>query len=188
MARQLILASSSPRRKELLQQVDIPFTIRKQDADESRITEADPTKKVAELAKLKGRNVGIRHENELILAADTVVSFQNQIFGKPETESKAFQMLAALSGQVHEVHTGVMLRTSQEERVFTEKTAVEFWPLTDSEIERYIATRDPFDKAGAYGIQGPGAVLVKQIRGDYYNIVGLPISRVVRELKPFTED
>src|SRR5699024_5162340 len=91
-------------------------------------------------------------------------------------------------GQVHEVHTGVMLRTDQEERVFTEKTAVEFWPLTDREIERYIATQDPFDKAGAYGIQGPGAVLVKQIRGDYYNVVGLPISRVVRELRPFMED
>ncbi|RYG73037.1 septum formation inhibitor Maf [Lentibacillus lipolyticus] len=182
---QLILASSSPRRQELLKQVNIPFMVRKQDADESVITATDPYDKVKQLAELKGRNADIKEENEIILAADTVVAYQNQIFGKPESEADAFSMLSLLSGSAHDVYTGVMLRTRDEERVFVEKTAVEFWPLPDREIANYIATGDPMDKAGAYGIQSEGAVLVKRINGDYFNVVGLPISRVVRELGPY---
>ncbi|MFC4557804.1 Maf family protein [Virgibacillus kekensis] len=179
----LILASSSPRRQELLNQINIPFTVRKQDADESLIKTSDPREKVEQLALLKGRHVDILSENEIILSADTVVSFQNRIFEKPASDEEAFEMLSSMSGRVHEVYTGVMLRTQNKERVFVEKTSVEFWPLTDQEINQYIATRDPFDKAGAYGIQSEGAVLVKGISGDYYNVVGLPVSRVVRELR-----
>ncbi|WP_077328600.1 Maf family protein [Virgibacillus siamensis] len=183
MSHNLILASSSPRRKELLQQVDIPFTVRKQNVDESVITTNDPREKVEKLAILKGRYTDIQHENEIILAADTVVSFQNRIFEKPADKEEAFQMLSSMSGKIHEVYTGVMLRTQMTEQVFVEKTLVEFWPLSDDEINRYIITGDPFDKAGAYGIQSGGAVLVKGIQGDYYNVVGLPVSRVVRELE-----
>ncbi|WP_174614575.1 Maf family protein [Virgibacillus ihumii] len=183
MSSNLILASSSPRRQELLQQINIPFTIRKQNADESVIQTGDPYEKVKQLALLKGRNVQIVSEKEIILSADTVVSFQNRIFEKPADEEEAFKMLSTMSGEMHEVYTGVMFRTQKTERVFVEKTSVEFWPLSDEEIKQYIATGDPFDKAGAYGIQSEGAVLVKGITGDYYNVVGLPVSRVVRELE-----
>ncbi len=185
MKHRLILASSSPRRQELLAQAGIPFTVRSQDADESLITETDPREKVKQLAQLKGRNVAIKDEGELILAADTVVSFQHNIFGKPQSEMEAHAMLSALSGNVHEVYTGVMLKTRYIERVFTVKTDVVFWPLSNEEIDHYIATGDPFDKAGAYGIQSKGAVLVKCINGDYYNVVGLPLSRLVREMASF---
>ncbi|WP_099159611.1 Maf family protein [Virgibacillus ndiopensis] len=185
MSRQLVLASSSPRRQELLKQINIPFIVRKQDVDESLIQTDSPLEKVKELALLKGRNAEIMNDDEVIIAADTVVSYENQIFEKPKNKQDAFNMLSTLNGNVHEVYTGVMIRTNNDERVFIEKTLVEFWALSHDEIESYISTQDPFDKAGAYGIQTKGAILVKKITGDYYNVVGLPISRVVRELRNF---
>ncbi|AXI08834.1 septum formation protein Maf [Oceanobacillus zhaokaii] len=184
MTKKLILASSSPRRKELLKQVKIPFAFRKQDIDESLINTSDPLEKVQQLSLLKG-NVPIEHKDEVILSADTVVSYNQKIFEKPKNKEDAIQMLTALSGDVHEVYTGVMIRSVDNEIVFAERTKVEFWPLTKDEIEWYISTNEPYDKAGAYGIQGIGAMFVKQIIGDYYNVMGLPISRVVRELRKF---
>jgi septum formation protein len=181
---QLILASSSPRRSELLKQVSIPFIVRKQEFDESIITTENPTQKVEQLAMSKARNTSLS-QAEVILAADTVVSFEGRIYGKPKSKEEAFSMLSSLSGNVHEVYTGVMIRSLQKEFSFVEKTMVEFWPLSEEDISSYIATNDPFDKAGGYGIQSYGAVLVKKIIGDYFNVMGLPISRVVRELKPF---
>lgn len=186
--KKLILASSSPRRQELLNQVRIPFTIRKPDFDESLIQTADPVEKVKQLAERKGLNVRLTDKDEVILSSDTVVSFQQQIFEKPKNKTEALQMISALSGETHEVYTGVMIRSANEQIVFTEQTKVEFWPLSDEEIEWYISTDDPYDKAGAYGIQSLGAMLVKQIIGDYYNVMGLPISRVVRELRGFGVD
>ncbi|MFC2947963.1 Maf family protein [Virgibacillus sediminis] len=186
MTKQLILASSSPRRKELLSQVNIPFTLRKQDIDESQVTSQDPVEKVKQLAILKGRNIPIHQPDEVILSADTVVSYQNNIFEKPADQEEAKKMISTLSGDVHEVYTGVLLRTEEEEAVIVERTEVEFWPLTEEEINWYIATEEPYDKAGAYGIQHLGAMFVKQVKGDYYNVVGLPISRVVRELRRFS--
>ncbi|MRG88218.1 Maf family protein [Salinibacillus xinjiangensis] len=186
MSRQLILASSSPRRQQLLEQVKIPFDIRKPDVDESIISSRSPESKVEQLAKLKADHVSLLTEQEVILAADTVVSYQGDIFEKPHTEEDAMNMLSALSGQVHEVYTGVAIRTSDRIKVLAEKTEVEFWPLSSKEIHHYISTMDPFDKAGAYGIQSIGATFVKRIIGDYYNVVGLPISRVVRELRDFS--
>ncbi|MFD1037324.1 Maf family protein [Virgibacillus byunsanensis] len=183
MSHQLILASSSPRRQALLRQVNMNFTVRKQDTDESIVKASDPREKVEQLALLKARNTEIMDKGEVIVTADTVVSYQNQIFGKPEDDKDAYTMLSTLSGQVHEVYTGVAIRANAEEIFFTEKTSVEFWTLSDEDIMSYISTRDPFDKAGGYGIQSEGAVLVRSIHGDYYNVVGLPISRVVRELR-----
>lgn len=186
MANNLILASSSPRRQELLIQVHIPFTIRKPAIDESQIKTSDPFEKVKQLAVRKGRHVPVRGDKEVVLAADTVVSYQQQIFEKPADKNHARQMITALSGDIHEVFTGVMIRSRNEEKVFVERTKVEFWPLSEAEIDWYIATSEPYDKAGAYGIQSLGAMFVKEIIGDHYNVIGLPISRVVRELSAFS--
>ncbi|WP_047979817.1 Maf family protein [Ornithinibacillus contaminans] len=185
MTQELILASTSPRRKELLEQVNIPFSIRKQDVDESHIHLGNPAKTVEQLAILKGKQTEITRPNEVILSADTVVAFNGNIFGKPKNDEDAFTMLTSLGGNVHEVYTGVMIRSHQHEISFVEKTLVEFWPLTEQEITQYIQSKEPFDKAGAYGIQGKGAALVKSLTGDYYTVMGLPISRVIRELKQF---
>lgn len=186
MTKNLILASSSPRRQELLHQVQIPFTLRTSQIDESNIKTNNPSEKVKQLAILKGKNVSIQQKNEVILSADTVVSYNHQIFEKPKNKEDAIQMLSVLNGSIHDVYTGVMIRSQSDEVVFVEQTKVEFWPLSDEEINWYVSLNDPYDKAGAYGIQSIGAIFVKQIIGDYYNVVGLPISRVVRELKKFS--
>jgi septum formation protein len=185
MPKQLILASSSPRRQALLKQVNIPFSVRKPGVDESQITAADPRERVIQLAELKGKATPIMHENEVILSADTVVSYNNKIFGKPKDRDEAYRMLSMLSGSVHEVYTGVSLRSSDKKTTFAEKTRVMFWPLSGTEIAEYLSSGEADDKAGAYGIQGVGAKFVKQIDGDYYNVVGLPVSRVIRELRRF---
>lgn len=186
MTTKLILASSSPRRKEILNQVQIPFTIRKPNLDESQINTIEPNEKVKQLALLKGNSVPIYNKDEVILAADTIVSYKQNIFEKPKDKEDAYQMISKLSGHVHEVFTGVMLRSLGSEKVFVERTKVEFWPLSEEEIDWYISMNDPYDKAGAYGIQSLGAMFVKQIIGDYYNVMGLPISRLVRELQKFS--
>lgn len=186
MANKLILASSSPRRQALLKQVNLPHQVTVSSLDETLVTIKDPLEKVKQLAILKGRNVPIKHVDEVILSADTVVSFQQNIFEKPKNSEEAKKMITSLSGEEHEVYTGVMIRSSEKEVVFVEQTKVEFWPLSEDEINWYISTTDPYDKAGGYGIQSIGAIFVKQMVGDYYNVVGLPISRVVRELKAFS--
>jgi len=186
MSKHLFLASSSPRRQELLTQVNIPYTIRKADTDESQITTNDPVEKVTQLAALKGIDTPILHEDDVILSADTVVSYQNDIFGKPKNKQDAIRMLSSLSGSTHTVYTGVMIRSMAHSVSFVEKADVEFWPLSDSEIDWYASTEEPYDKAGAYGIQAMGAMFVKKITGDYFTIMGLPISRVYQELKQFS--
>lgn len=185
MKRHLILASSSPRRRELLEQVNIPFTIRTSNVDETQITTMDPVKRVIELASLKGKNVEIFHEKEVILSADTIVAYNNHILEKPKNKDEARQMMKLLSGKSHDVLTGVMLRSLDKKRTFVVKTEVLFWDLTDAEIEAYIHTDEPYDKAGGYGIQSYGSIFVKEIIGDYYNVVGLPLSTVVRYLREF---
>ncbi|WP_404458463.1 Maf family protein [Oceanobacillus kapialis] len=182
----LILGSSSPRRQELLKQVHLPFFIRKPNIDESQVTTQDPVEKVKQLAIRKSQALPLQDEKEVILTADTVVSYQQQIFEKPNSKEAAFHMISTLSGKTHEVYTGVMIRSASQESVFVERAEVTFWPLTQQEIEWYVATDDPYDKAGAYGIQSLGAMFVKSIRGDYATIVGLPISKVIRELRGFS--
>lgn len=182
----MILASGSPRRRELLTLAGIPFRVQVSQADETLPQGLPPEKAVEILAQRKARS--IPSQTELILAADTVVALDGKIYGKPQNEEDARRILAELSGKIHQVHTGVCLRRGEKERVFHETAQVEFYPLTEEEIARYVASGEPMDKAGAYGIQGKGALLVRRITGDYYTIVGLPIARVVRELAVFAEE
>lgn len=184
MTKQLILASKSPRRQQLLRHLNIDFIVKTKQVDESVITVKDPAQRVEQLAILKGKKRGIK-DNEVVLSADTVVAFEGEIFGKPTSTQEAYEMISTLSGKTHEVFTGVSLRSKEEQISFVERTAVTWWELSEGMIQWYINTEEPYDKAGAYGIQELGAVLVKEIKGDYFNVVGLPISRVVRKLMTF---
>lgn len=179
---QIILASSSPRRKELLSQVSIPFTVHAAHADETITEGTRPEKAVEQLALRKAKAVFGFYPGAAVIGADTVVVSEGRILGKPESEQDARQMLASLSGSIHSVYTGVAIVTPNKTISFHEKTEVEFWDLTESEIVAYIKTGEPFDKAGGYGIQSAGALFVKSIKGDYFNVVGLPVSLLYRQL------
>lgn len=181
----LILASGSPRRRELLAQAGIEYVVSPVDADETLPGGIDPEKAVLELAGRKACASANENPDSLILAADTLVAAEGKILGKPKSREHAAAMLRSLSGKTHKVFTGVAIRKGSAERTFAVCTEVEFYELTEREIEEYISTGEPMDKAGAYGIQGRGCVLVRQIRGDYFNVVGLPVSRVCRELRQF---
>ena len=179
----IILASGSPRRKELLEQAGISFTIKVSEADET-ITKKEPWEAVMELAARKARAVaesGLEEEDVIVIGADTVVAVDGKILGKPHSKEEAEEMLRLLSGRVHQVCTGVALLSrnqgSWRERTFYEETQVEMYPITEE------ATGEPMDKAGAYGIQGRAAIFVKGIQGDYNNVVGLPVGRLYQELK-----
>ena len=185
----IILASGSPRRKELLEQAGISFTIKVSEADET-ITKKEPWEAVMELAARKARAVtesGLEEEDVIVIGADTVVAVDGKILGKPHSKEETEEMLRLLSGRVHQVCTGVALLSrnqgSWRERTFYEETQVEMYPITEEEIREYVATGEPMDKAGAYGIQGRAAIFVKGIQGDYNNVVGLPVSRLYQELK-----
>lgn len=182
----LVLASGSPRRKELLKMAGIPFHVLVSQADETLQPGTSPERAVLELSRRKAQAVAQLPESadRVILAADTVVSLQGKIYGKPSTESDAARMLRALSGRIHQVFTGVSIYRPQGGPIsFFEQTNVEFYSLTEQEIFNYVATGEPMDKAGGYGIQGRGALLVKAIEGDFYNVMGLPIARVARALQ-----
>lgn len=181
-----ILASASPRRKELLEKIGIPFSVLPAKGEE-RITKDSPAAVVQELSLQKAEEVAQQAgEDCIIIGADTVVAKGNTIMGKPKDTAEAFRMLQSLSGDCHQVYTGVtLIRTGKQREsiTFAEKTDVTLYPLTEAEILAYIASGDPMDKAGAYGIQGDFAIHVKKIEGDYSNVVGLPVGRVYRELK-----
>ena len=181
-----ILASASPRRKELMTLAGIPFEARPVDADETILCCTPPEGAVMMLATRKAQLAAEHFPDDLIIGADTIVAVGKHIYGQPDTSEEAFEMLSALSGKTHQVFTGVCIYTKSGHRnAFCTRTDVTFFPLSEEEIRAYIATGEPMDKAGAYGIQGKGALLVEKIDGDYYNVVGLPISRLVRELKSF---
>lgn len=180
----LILASASPRRREILKNAGFDFEIKTSEADETLPDGISPEEAVLYLAKIKNEVIEA-DKNTTVISADTIVVCDGKILGKPKDETDAFNMLKTLSGREHFVYTGVCLRKGEKKTVFFEKTAVYFYELSDSEITDYIATGEPTDKAGAYGIQGKGAVLVRKIDGDYFNVVGLPIARLVRELHRF---
>lgn len=180
----LILASASPRRREILKNAGFEFEVKTSEADETIPEGISPEEAVQYLAKIKNEVIEA-DKNTTVISADTIVVCDGEILGKPKDEADAFDMLRTLSGREHFVYTGVCLRKGEKKTVFFEKTAVYFYELRDSEISDYIATGEPMDKAGAYGIQGKGAVLVRKIDGDYFNVVGLPIARLVRELHRF---
>lgn len=185
----IILASQSPRRKELLKRIGIEnFKVIPAQGEELATRTLTADQLVEELSQRKCAEVAAAHPKDLIIAADTVVSINNRVLGKPRTEEDAAQMLAALSGKLHLVYTGVTV--AKEGRTLTqhEVTSVRFRTLTQADIIRYIATGEPMDKAGAYGIQGYGSVLVEGISGDYYNVMGLPVCRLARMLARFGVD
>jgi septum formation protein len=179
----LILASGSPRRKELLQQIQLSFSIEVSHADETFPQDLQPDEVVMELSKRKAASVAAGHPGAFVIGSDTVVVHDGAILGKPEDSSHAKEMLRKLSGSTHSVYTGVAIVKDEQEKMFYKKTDVTFWELTEEEIDTYAASGEPLDKAGGYGIQGLGAFLVKEIRGDYFSVVGLPISQVYRSLK-----
>ncbi len=179
----LILASSSPRRKELLQNLRLQFQISSSDADETFDSKLSPSEVVMELAQRKAQAVFQENQDAYVIGSDTIVVADGQILGKPENEAEAFQMLKRLSGTQHDVYTGVAILSAKGSACFYEKTEVTFWELSDLEISSYVRSGEPLDKAGAYGIQELGSMLVKKINGDYFAVVGLPVSRTVRELK-----
>ena len=184
----ILLASASPRRKEILQKAGVRFSVSVSQEEET-ITKSAPDEVVEELAGKKAYAVLKQNQEEgiLVIGADTVVSLDGEILGKPKDEDEAVSVLMRLQGRTHEVYTGVaalrMENGEIKEHVFSECTKVEFYPVSRKEIEDYVATREPMDKAGSYGIQGAFSAYVKGIRGDYYNVVGLPVGRLFWEMK-----
>lgn len=189
----LILASASPRRRELLTRIGLSFEVLPARGEENPRS-AIPEEMVQELSAGKALEIyGSLEEQEkeeaVIIGADTLVAFENRVMGKPHDEKDAFDMLFLLQGKTHQVYTGVTLlytpkgETACKKLTFLEKTDVTMYPMTEQEILEYIATGEPMDKAGAYGIQGRCAAYVREICGDYNNVVGLPVSRLYQELK-----
>ena len=178
----IILASASPRRKEILELADLKFDVMPSDAQEIT-TKTAPNEVVMELASIKAKDIYKKSEKQsMVLGADTVVAYQGQILGKPADEADAKRMLTMLSGQTHEVYTGVCVIEDRKTKTFYEETKVTFYEISDEQIDRYIKTGEPMDKAGSYGIQGKAAVFIKGIEGDYYNVVGFPIARFLQEI------
>ncbi|KIL75485.1 Maf family protein [Bacillus badius] len=179
----LILASGSPRRKELLEQIGLAFTVKVSHADETIPFGMSPEQAVMHLASVKAAAVAADEQDDFVIGADTIVLLDGEILGKPKSRQEAKEMLQRLSGRTHAVCTGVSIRYGADECVFYEKTYVTFWELAEEEINSYLDTGEPFDKAGAYGIQGAGAIFVKKIDGDYFAVVGLPLASLYRQLK-----
>lgn len=178
----IILASASPRRKEILELADLKFDVMPSDAQEIT-TKTAPNEVVMELASIKAKDIYKKSEKQsMIVGADTVVAYQGQILGKPTDKADAKRMLTMLSGQTHEVYTGVCVIEDGKTKTFYEETKVTFYEISDEQIEHYIKTGEPMDKAGSYGIQGKAAVFIKGIEGDYYNVVGFPIARFLQEI------
>ncbi|MBQ3127980.1 MAG: septum formation inhibitor Maf [Clostridia bacterium] len=181
----IILASASPRRRELLALAGVDFAVKVADVEEVIPENASPDEVVKSLAIQKASAVAQENPDSIVIGSDTVVALDGVILGKPRDEEDAVRMLKTLSGRSHTVYTGVAIIHGEKTSNFCEATEVVFNSLTDEEIRNYVATKEPMDKAGAYGIQGKGCVLVEKIVGDYFNVVGLPVSRVYRELKSF---
>ena len=182
----VILASQSPRRKELMGLFHIPFIIRVSDADETMDPRLSAAEAVAAVSRRKAEAV-TRNPDDVVIAADTIVVCGGQILGKPRDEADASRMLHLLSGRDHQVMTGMTLLRGSTCRTVTEITDIHFRELTDREITAYIATKEPMDKAGSYGIQGGAALCAQRRVGDYYNVMGLPVcrlSQLLREIAP----
>ena len=181
----VVLASASPRRRELLQKAGVAFTVKISDAEEHIEPDTPPHEAVMSLARQKAQAVAAACPNDLVIGADTVVVYDGAILGKPIDETDAARMLRMLSGKTHTVFTGVCLVCAGKAETFFEQTQVTFFPLTEREIADYVATGEPMDKAGAYGIQGRGCTLVQSICGDYFNVVGLPVAALCRRLREY---
>ena len=178
----LILASASPRRKELLSLFGVPFSIRAADIDEAMDPGKAPFDEVARVSRLKALST-VRSDEDVVIAADTIVVCAGQVLGKPKDAADACRMLRLLSGRDHQVMTGVTVLRGSEAVTFTEVTDLHFRELSEKEIARYVATGEPMDKAGSYGIQGGAALFCTGMNGDYYNVMGLPVCALGEVLK-----
>ena len=177
-----ILASASPRRQELLKLFGIPFAVRVADIDETMDPSASAYEEVSRLSREKA--LAVKHEaGDIVIAADTIVVCEGRVLGKPRSEEEAFSMLSLLSGRDHQVMTGCTVLMENRAETFTEVTDLHFRELTEKEIRRYVASGEPMDKAGAYGIQGGAALFCEKMDGDYYNVMGLPVCRLGQVLK-----
>lgn len=185
MERKIVLASASPRRKEILSNLGLEFEVICSSAEEKVDNELPPCLIVQELAMLKGTDVAASVKDSIVISADTIVWYDKTILGKPADTASAKKMLKLLSGKEHEVYTGVCVTDSKSGKSISdyEVTKVKFRALSDEEIDCYINTGEPMDKAGSYGIQGKGCLLVEKIEGDYLNVVGLPAVKLAKILK-----
>ena len=183
----LILASQSPRRKELLGLFHIPFTVQVADIDEAMDPTLPPETEVARVSRAKAIAIP-RAAGDTVIAADTIVVLDGQVLGKPKDTADAIRMLTALSGRDHQVMTGVTVLRDQKALTHTEITDIHFRPLSQKEIEAYVATGEPMDKAGSYGIQGGAALFAENMHGDYYNVMGLPVCRLWQMLREIAPD
>ena len=178
----LILASQSPRRRELLGLTGLDFIVRVADIDETMDPEKAPFDEVARVSRMKAEAVA-RKPEDVVIAADTIVVCEGKVLGKPRDEADAFRILSLLSGRHHEVMTGMTVVRGDEVITHTEVTRIHFRQLHPEEIRAYIASGEPMDKAGAYGIQGGAALFADQMEGDYYNVMGLPVCRLAMILR-----
>ena len=174
---ELILASQSPRRKELLGLFHIPFSVRVADIDETMDETKPPFDEVARVSRLKAETID-RSSDDVVIAADTIVVCEGKVLGKPRTEADAKEMLALLSGRDHQVMTGMTVLRGETALTCTEVTDIHFRELSRREIDAYVASGEPMDKAGSYGIQGGAALFVDKLVGDYYNVMGLPVCKL----------
>ncbi len=183
--KEFILASNSPRRRELFENSGYTFRVIPSDCDEDIKENLTPQQTVVELARRKAMAVSDSNKGSVVLGCDTIVAFDGKILGKPVDRADAFSMIKALSGRKHIVSTGVCITDGEKAECFENTTEVEFYPLSDETIESYLDTMEYTDKAGSYGIQGFGSVLVKEIKGDYFSVMGLPVSQCARVLAEF---
>lgn len=197
MKRKIILASASPRRREILEQIGLTFEVMPSRKEEV-LTKSLPWEMVEELSCQKAEEIVEQlsfddsEEETVVIGADTLVAYENQMLGKPKTEEEALQMLSMLQGNTHQVYTGVTLYIrygkTEKEITFHEKTDVILYPISKSQLEEYITTGEPMDKAGAYAIQGRFARYIKEIHGEYNTVVGFPIARIMQELTKLEEE
>jgi len=183
----IILASASPRRKELLQRIGLKFKVDPSNYEENISSELEPHELAQSLSLEKAKLVAEKHMNALVIAADTFIVFEGKILGKPRTETEAKEMLETISGRQHSVITGFTIIDAASNKALSKavETKVYIRKLSSNEIDAYVESKEPLDKAGAYAIQGLGSVIVEKIEGDYFNVIGLPLSALAETLKEF---
>lgn len=182
---EVILASASPRRKELLGKIFPEFKIVPSKAEDNANVSLPPKEKVAFLAEIKAKDIHQKYQSSLVIGSDTIVALGNEILEKPKSKQDAIKMLENLSGNSHSVFTAVCVFYNDKKLSFVEETKVVFEKMTEKEIEDYASSDEPYDKAGGYGIQGQASKFISSIEGDYFNVCGLPVSRLYYELKEF---
>ena len=185
--KRIILASASPRRVELLEKIGLRFKVEPSNYEEDMHSELEPHEFARKISLEKAEAVASKHKNAIVIAADTIIVFGSKILGKPHTENEARKMLETINGKSHSVITGFSIMDTGKNKTISKsvETKIHIRKLTPAEIDAYVKSKEPLDKAGAYAIQGLGAVFVERIEGDYFNVIGLPLSALTKALKEF---